>query len=255
MKIILTLSFLVISLFADDYSSLLNNKLDVSQFSNMQPSASIGNDMTEHFTSKIKDMTYAQAKTYIDTMFIGDKFLSKDEAYILLDKLYNIKNDEKTKAHTFLLYFFTKDVPLYSISNVLLELSVLQDEKIDIQSKLYLKGPTDDFEQYMMSAKDYIMNYPIEYQSRIGNNFHLKFEHDFFTAYHIEKAPAMALAFCSSEIPSIETCNIPYIIRGDTSLHTFIHLISIRDKNYKQFDDILNNIVKKSNSSSAGGMN
>jgi len=125
------------------------------------------------------------------------------------------------------------------MANIMLSLSALQEEGINIEMKEYMTGPSDNLQTYLYDWKDYINQYPIKYQNNIVRNFHLKFDPRFFKVYEIKKAPAMALAHCQSMYPEPKTCKIDYFIRGDVSLLTFFDKISKMDKRYIPYKKIL----------------
>jgi hypothetical protein len=145
------------------------------------------------------------------------------------------------------LYFFSESVPRRSTTNVLLDIGILQENGININTKQYLRGPTKDFKDFVMTWKDFIDKYPVEYKAYITNNFHLKIDPRFFKTYKIIKAPAMALATCDSGTPDIKSCKIKYLIRGNVSLEVFFDKISKYEKKYKEYVRFLqaNKIVKK----------
>jgi len=195
--------------------------------------------MKQEFASKFHGLTYKQAKTYLDSFYKPNDFLTKEEAYYLLDYIYTEKQQKLVQANDFILYFFTEDVPKNSTANVLLSVSALQDNGIHLRIKEYLTGPSDNIKEYLFSWKDFIAEYPDKYKRNISENFHLKFDPRFFKVYDIKKAPAMALAHCQSLIPTPKTCKIDYLIRGDVSLLTFFDKISKIDKKYLPYKKIL----------------
>lgn len=220
-----------------DFQNLNNIHMDVSEFNVFDKEPKI-NDFKD-----LNDGTLSEGdiRMYLDSFYKGNNFMTKDEVTEITNELFSLKNKMKTSAHTFLFYFTTEDVPLHSIANTLLQLSILQDNNVGISSKVYMMGPTDDFKEYLFKTRNYIENYPIKYQDKIANNFKLKFGPDFFEAYKINKAPALAIAYCSAAIPSVDKCHIPYIIRGDVSLEYFFKRISQHDKKYTEFSDLIKN--------------
>jgi len=195
---------------------------------------------------KTKGMTYKEAENYIKTLYKGNEYLSKEEAILLLKQIKGL-GDIARKDHEFILYFFSKTVPKNATTNVILDVGILRENGIDIETKQYLRGPTKDFKNFVMNWKNYIDEYPAQLKTYIVNNFHLKLDPRFFKTYDIKKAPAMALAICDSAVPDIKSCKIKYLIRGNVSLEVFFDKISNYEKKYKEYVRYLqaNKIIKK----------
>jgi len=195
---------------------------------------------------KTKNMSFKEASDYINQLYKGNDYLSKEEALLLMKQIKGLARYTKQNKE-FLLYFFSESVPRRSTTNVILDVGILKENGINIKSKQYLRGPTKDFKTFVMDWKKFIDEYPVEYKAYIINAFHLKIDPRFFTTYNIKRAPAMALATCSADIPTIDNCKIRYLIRGNVSLEVFFDKISKYEKKYKQYVRYLqaNKIVKK----------
>jgi len=255
LKKILLITISTISLFAfnpDKYSYMINDHIDSNgtaknieslnkQFKKINNNVNydFAKDFKQKYTNKFKGLTYEQAKIYINEFYRENDFLTKEESMLLLDYVFKVRNYTSKYANNFILYFFTETVPKSSISNILLSVSALQDEGINLNIKEYLTGPADNLQNYLFGWNDFIEKYPLKYQKNITDNFHLKFDPRFFKVYEIKKAPAMAFAHCQSLLPTPKTCKIDFLIRGDTSLLTFFDKISQIDKKYLPYKKIL----------------
>jgi len=229
----------------EEYSNLLSDRLDsngeaknkdyiLKEFSGIKKNVNskFAKDFKKNFANKFSSMNYKEAKAYLDRYYKPNEFMTKEESYKLLDFIYKEKYKLLKYSNKFILYFFSETVPKNSTANVLMSVSILQDNGFDIHIKEYLTGPSDNFKNFMFSWKDFISNYPIQYQEKISRNFKLKLDPRFFKVYEVKKAPAMALAECQSMIPEPKTCRVKYFIRGDVSLESFFDKISTLDKTY-----------------------
>jgi len=196
----------------------------------------VNQDFADEFIKKYKagfsGMDYKEAKGYLETFYRPNNFLTKEEADILIDFVYSSKQASQKYGQLYLLYFFSEAVPRSSVANVLLSVSLLQEEGFKIKTKQYLTGPSDNIQKYLFGWRKFIDTYPLQYQSNVAENFKLKFDPRFFKVYEVEKAPAMALAICQSDFPEPKTCKVEFLIRGDVSLLDFLDKASQIDKKY-----------------------
>ena len=201
--------------------------------------------LKERFSKNLKDISEKELLYYVDNFYKGNKFLTKEELRGLVKRVYHIKKYVQRNSHMFLLYFYTRAVPKLSVTNILLDLSRLQDAGLSIESKQYFTGIPENIKDYLESMKEYVYALPFDMQTRIVKNFHLKFDPRFFKVYEVKKAPAMAIAFCKSAMPDPKTCKVKYMIRGDTSLYEFFDNIAAVDPSYKKYRDILKSFEQK----------
>lgn len=171
-------------------------------------------------------------------MYISDDFLTKDEHNIIGKDINNAIKELK-KPKDFLLYFFSESVPRNSVANFLLSVDILKQNGIDIDSKQYMVGAPEEYEQYMNNWKIYLDKYPTKYQSSVADNFFMKLDPRFFKGYEINSVPAIAFATCASIIPDPSSCRIKYLIHGDVPLTTFFDKISKIDKKYQNYNKFL----------------
>ena len=253
MKFIITIILLNLSLFAfnsEDYLSMSADPLKNNNLENIKKefeylhgiknnNSGINKELISEFNKKIKGLTYKEAINYVNMFYKDSVFMTKNEALALVKLNYQMRYDVLHNSHMFLLYFFTEEVPMNSTANILLGVSALQENGIKIESKQYLTGPPENVEEFMNKWKTFAYDYPFKYQNNIVRNYHLKFDPRFFKVYAVDKAPAMALAFCKSAIPTPKTCRIKYLIRGDTSLFNFFDKISKVEHKYIKFSNIL----------------
>jgi len=255
LKKILLFSIFSISLYAfnpDNYSYMISNHIDsngtaknIDKLKNKFESINnnvnydFASDFKKKYANKFQGLSYEQAKKYINDFYRKNDFLTKEESLILLDYVFKVRNSNTKYANNFILYFFTESVPKNSMANILLGVSALQEEGIDISIKEYMTGPSDNLKEYLFGWNDFIEKYPLKYQKNISDNFHLKFDPRFFKVYNVKKAPAMAFAHCQSMLPTPKTCKVDFLIRGDTSLITFFDKISKIDKKYLPYKKIL----------------
>lgn len=199
----------------------------------------INKELMKELSKSMHKMPFNDILFYFQHFYKGTKFLTKEEAVQLVQMVHNQKINAFNNSHMFLLYFFTESVPKSSVSNILLGVKVLQDNGLNIETKQYLTGPSDNIKDYLESWKTFIYGYPFKYQNGVVRNFHLKFDPRFFKVYKINKAPAMAIAFCQSAIPTPKTCRIKYLIRGDTSLFNFFDKIGKVEPKYNKYANFL----------------
>lgn len=174
----------------------------------------------------------------LDSLYIGDDFITKDESKMISG---DIKAAIKTLTvpKEFLLYFYSESVPRDSVSNFLLDVNILRENGIDIESKQYMVGAPENYESYMKSWISYLDEYPSKYKDGVVSNFFMKLDPRFFDMYELKTVPAIALATCASLIPDPETCRIRYLIHGDVPLTTFFDKISKQDKKYVKYNKFL----------------
>jgi len=228
---------------AKDHLSEANQakiKKDFSYIAGIENSNNgINSELMKKLKQTLKGMSLKESLAYIDIFYKDSEFLTKEELKELVVLSFKMKENAFNKSHMFILYFFTAKVPKNSTANVLLGVSALQQNGIQIESKQYLTGVPENIESYMKSWKTFAYEYPFKYQNNIVRNFHLKFDPRFFRVYEVKEAPAMALAYCKSAIPTPKQCSIKYLIRGDTSLFDFFDKISEIEPKYKPFANIL----------------
>jgi hypothetical protein len=174
----------------------------------------------------------------LDSMYTGDSYITKDESKIITK---DIKNAMKalTVPKEFLLYFYSESVPRNSVANFLLDVNILRDNGIDIETKQYMVGAPEDYESYMKNWIAYLDKYPPKYKDGVVNNFFMKLDPRFFQMYEVKTVPAIALASCASLIPDPDSCKIKYLIHGDVPLTTFFDKISEQDKKYVKYNKFL----------------
>jgi hypothetical protein len=237
MKKIFLLSFLTISLFAEafDYSKLDKNRADVSKFSNLDYKGSQTKAIDPDQFEKIpKDTNVFKQMKQTETFYNGDEYITKKEFKDLSTKINNISK-EASKPQDFILYLSSESVPNNTLLNVMLSIGILQENNIDINSKIYLMGPPDDFENYMNSLKNDLVRYPITTQEMIARNVNLKLDPRFFNIFDLKKAPAIIFATCPSQIPDPKTCDFKYLMRGDMSLASFFDKIKNIEPKYEKY--------------------
>jgi len=248
--LILVIPFILFGFDSEDYKEFATNPLTSENQAKIKKefgyingikntNEGINNEIIKELNKKIKGMSLNEAIDYINIFYKDTEFLTKKELIDLVKLSYKMQYDALTKSHMFLLYFFTREVPKNSMANILLGVSALQENGLNIESKQYLTGVPDNIQEYMSNWKTFVYDYPFKYQNNIVRNFHLKFDPRFFRVYEIQEAPAMALAFCQSAIPTPKTCKIKYLIRGDTSLFDFFDKISKIEPKYKKYVNIL----------------
>lgn len=220
---------------------------DVSKFEYLETQAqkNVSNFDTKAYKNNIsKNNDMSEKLKSLDMMTNGDDFLTKEESIISINQ---VKDGIKLaqKPHVFLLYFFSESVPKDSVSNFLFDVSLLKKNKIDIDTKQYMIGAPEDYETYMKGWTSFLDNNP--YKLDIIDQFHMKFAPDFFGTYEIKRVPAIALATCSSIIPSADSCRVNYLIHGDVSLVYFFDKISKENPKYKKYVKFLdaNGIYKE----------
>lgn len=227
-------------------SSLLysfDNVADVSQFKNLNsnyidPATYLSKELISKMKKKERIPNKKQALKMIMKKYKGNEFLSKNEALILVDKVYASLLQAK-QGHNFLLYFFSSTVPKKSVTRFLLGVSILQDNGFDIETKQYFVGPPKHFDTFLLNWNKGVEKMPFSYANKVQKNFHLKFDSRFFKMYKVNKAPAIALARCLTAIPDPDTCKISYLIRGDVKLPYFFKKISEIDKKYLDYYNVL----------------
>lgn len=248
--LLLFVPFLLIAFESEDYVKFLEDPLSEkskikidNEFGYLKgkkhDSESISKEIMKELLKTVKDLPYEKAVEYINTYFKPNDYMTKEEALFLIKASYIEKYKAFNYSKTFIIYLFTSEVPRNSTANILLGISALQENGINIESKQYLTGVPDNIEKYMLDWKTFVYDLPFKYQNNIVRNFHLKFDPRFFKVYEVKQAPAMALAFCQSSIPTPKTCKIKYLIRGDTSLFNFFDKISKVEPKYEKYSNIL----------------
>lgn len=186
-----------------------------------------------------KSKSFSEQLDLVDSIYQGDSFINKAEAKIISKQLkagVQLVNQPKE----FLIYFYSESVPMKSTLNVLLDLSILKENGINIDSKQYMVGPPKEYKAYMNKWKATVEEYPVKFRKQAVSSFAMKLDPRFFNMYGVKKVPAMALASCKALIPSADSCQIKYLIRGDTPLVNFFDKIAMEDKKYKEYVQILN---------------
>jgi len=213
-----------------DISKSINIKNDFNKFNK--------NKLTD-FEKLIQNGNKLQTLNFVEQVYQGTPFISKNEGIKLAEKIKQAKKYADSPKE-FLLYFYSESVPKNSTLNILLNMDILRQNGINIESKQYMVGYPKNYKQYMFDWKDTIEEYPVKFRKMAMNNFHMKLDLGFFKKYNIKRVPAMALAVCKSGIPEPKSCKIKYLIRGDVPLVTFFDKIALEDKKYLKYSQALN---------------
>jgi len=181
-------------------------------------------------------------------MFKGNDFFSNTEfnrVSLRLKKSMDIIREYNSSDY--ILYLTSSDVPSEAMVNILLEVGILQKNGVRIKTKQYLRGIPEDFRGYVMEKKEFINALPRKARKLVLPNFKLKLDPRFFDKFKLESAPAMLFAKCSGRNPSLENCDIKYLIRGDASLTNFFDKIKDKNNKYNNYYKVLlgNQINKK----------
>lgn len=212
----------------------------------------------DQFKNVVKEFGYLDRKMNFSEMldfakqnFKGDKFLTRQEANEIVEKIKKTR-ELLRKPQWFILYFFSTSVPKRSLVYFLQDVAILQSNGVPVDTKQYLIGFPSDFRAFLLRTKDAVDKYLVPSDKNIAyaaqKNFHLKLGPDFFRCYGIKKVPAIALAKCSTVVPTLQSCKTEYLAVGDMPLSEFF--LSISKKGDKRFDDwyfylIANKIHKK----------
>jgi hypothetical protein len=191
------------------------------------------------FSLMISNSKEIETLNFVNSVYEGTPFISKQEGYKLAEILKKAKK-YSDKPKEFILYFYSESVPKRSTLNILMNIDILRQNGINIESKQYMVGIPKDYKKYMYDWKDTIEEFPFKYRKMATNSFNMKLDLGFFKLLNIKKVPAMALAICESAVPEPKKCKIKYLIRGDVPLVTFFDKISLNDKKYLKYSQALN---------------
>lgn len=209
----------------DEFGYLQNNKSDDS--------------LREELEARIKVMGYKEYYKFIEDNYQDTIYLTKKELLFLVDDVVKRIEVLESHPHRFLLVFTTEGISKKYISDLLLGISIIQDNGYNFETKQYHIGIPKDMRSYLNGWKSFIETYPFKYQSNIARNFKMKFDPAFFKMYNVDKAPAMAVAVCATATPTVENCRIQYLIRGEVDLITFFDKISKKNTAYLKYKKLL----------------
>lgn len=195
--------------------------------------------LKEELEARIKMMGYKEYYKFIEDNYKDTIYLTKKELLFLVDDVVKRLEKLENLPHRFLFVFTTEGISKKYVSDLLLGVSILQDNGYNFETKQYHIGIPKDMRSYLNGWKSYIETYPIKYQSNIARNFKMKFDPGFFKMYNVDKAPAMAVAVCASATPTPENCRVQYLIRGEVDLITFFDKISKKNTAYLKYKKLL----------------
>lgn len=219
----------------EQFKSLDRKDEDVSKFKHLDQLS----PTTEII--KMKKLTENRKSTYDflqDTTYTDGYYLTKEE-FESVKKKVSEASREIAKTTEFLIVFTSASVPTNTMLNNMHSISILQDNKIDIESVQFFYGFPNNLEDYLKKTRALIDTKSTNVQKRLEKNLRIKINPALFDFLKIKKAPALALARCTSLNPSVDSCEFKYLIRGDVSLLTFFDKIIEEDKSYQKYYDAL----------------
>jgi len=187
------------------------------------------------FTLLLLSAEYLFAKPVFSPvkLYQGNDFMTKEEFAKVSSEINQIKQTIRLKSNQnkiFLFVLISSTVPVDYLKNILIDVGVLQDKNISIETKQFTRGLSSQTFNYFNKLKEAAENLPEKQKNMIVKNFKFKLNPDLFDELNVTKVPALILAECNSTPILNEDCNLKYMIRGDASLPYFFEKI----KDYKQ---------------------
>jgi hypothetical protein len=139
-------------------------------------------DIDQNTLNKMKQVDLIGQLEIAESFSVDSEYLTKSEFKEISSKLKEYYKKEKNKKPTnFLLYFFSSSVPKESVSTVLHEVGVLQENGINLKTIQYFVGLPDAEGKILKEYKNYIESKKGDVGDKIRKNFKLKINTDFFS--------------------------------------------------------------------------
>ena len=185
------------------------------------------------FTSLSFSIDYNLAKMYTST-----DYLSKSAFLEKVKEIDNIKKISATKSD-YILLLTSFSVPNNHFKNILNQVGILKENNIDIAIREYFVGIDGSFKEDIFKLKGEVSEMKDRRKDRIISNTKIKLDPRLFKEFNITRVPAIILASCSGNTPSIDTCTFKAKSLGDFSLTRFFKLYSNENKKYKRHFEVL----------------
>ena len=136
-----------------------------------------------------------------------------------------------------LFHFISTSVPPVSVSNVLVETTLLQ-QKFPIEIRHIVLGLDSSIKEYLPKLFSLTESYQT-LTDRLRENLIINIDSKAFRFLNLKKVPALAWATCKESSIYPSDCKIEYLIRGDVGLLTFFDKLSIQEESFIPYYNLL----------------
>jgi hypothetical protein len=167
------------------------------------------------------------------------KQMSDDKKLIkLVDELMiSYKNSFKSKYK--ILFLSSRSVPISTLYNFCVDVTKITKKNQNFSSSVIFRGFDNQFNNYVDGFNKYQRRLSVHKdRSLLVKNMEIRVDPTYFSDLNVTEVPLIALAECKQGYYN-KNCDIKYIHKGDISLHKFLTKVSLHEKMFEDYINIL----------------